>query len=75
MRLTRSEIASTAWQRIRKHIEGRIEDLRKQNDGALDEIETARLRGRIAEMKLLLSIEDEDSPAHEIAPELEEHGG
>lgn len=60
--LTKNDIASAAWQKVKGHLEQRIDDLRTQNDGALSELDTARLRGRIAECKALLALE-QDLPA------------
>lgn len=42
------------WPKVAKHLEARLDLLRKQNDGPLDPEDTARLRGRIAEVKALL---------------------
>lgn len=49
------EKQSAAWTKVKRHIEQRIEDLRRKNDGDLDPDDTARLRGRIAELKNLLA--------------------
>lgn len=46
---------SGAWRQLKAHIEARLDVYRRRNDSGLNEIETAKLRGRIAELKLLLS--------------------
>jgi hypothetical protein len=61
-KLSRNDIASATWQKLAKHLARRIDDLRAQNDGQLSELDTARLRGRIAEIKQILSLA-EDLPA------------
>lgn len=42
------------WQKLESHLNARIDLMRCQNDGDLNEIATARLRGRIKELKDLL---------------------
>lgn len=44
------------WVAIRKHLEGELDKLRRQNDVTMSEIETATLRGRIGAVKNLLSL-------------------
>ena len=39
------------WQKLNTHFDQRLETLRLQNDKPQSEIETAALRGRIAEIK------------------------
>ncbi|MFA6972404.1 MAG: hypothetical protein WC208_13545 [Gallionella sp.] len=65
--LTPHELAEPTWLKLKKHYENRLDELRRQNDSEkLGEIETARLRGRIKEIKFFLDIgtptdeEDED---------------
>lgn len=43
----------------------RLEVLRASNDGDLDSIQTARVRGRITMLKELLAL-SQDEPAHEV---------
>jgi len=57
MNLTVEERTSPLWRKIKEHLEARITGLRTANDGFLDEIETARVRGRIAEAKGLINLE------------------
>ena len=47
---------SAAWTVLKKHYEARLETLRRQNDGDLDDSQTRRLRGRIAEVKAFLAL-------------------
>ena len=49
-----TDIQSATWQKTRAHIQARIDLLRKQNDNDADQESTAKLRGRIAELKKLL---------------------
>jgi len=46
---------SPVWRKVEAYIEERIDELRMQNDTDKDATETARLRGRIAELKILLT--------------------
>lgn len=48
---------SALWKKLRKHVEERLAAMRARNDSNKDETETARLRGRIAECKRLLSLD------------------
>lgn len=54
--LTIEERRSPLWRKLAEHYESRLESLRNQNDGDRVDVETAKLRGRIAEVKLLLSL-------------------
>lgn len=47
---------SPVWTAIDKHLNERIEVLRSKNDGDLDQIETAKIRGRIAELRAMLDL-------------------
>lgn len=51
---------SDVWKRIREHLETRLETMRRKNDGDLGPEDTAKVRGRIAELKYLLGL---DKPA------------
>mgnify|MGYP001574846979 FL=1 len=55
--LTEIEKHSAVWQKIMKHLEERLSSLRARNDNDLDERRTARLRGRLAEIKHLLALD------------------
>lgn len=50
---------SALWQRLIKHCNQRLEDLRLQNDGDRDDQQTAKLRGRIAEVKAIIALADD----------------
>lgn len=54
--LTIEEKRSAFWRKLEDYCEDRLEVLRKENDADRSEIETARLRGRIAELKSLISL-------------------
>lgn len=53
---------SAVWVKLKEHIEDRLDLHRKKNDADLSSDETARLRGRIAELKYLLDL-DNPGPA------------
>lgn len=57
MTLDKLESQSAVWLKLKEHIESRLSQLRMQNDGDLSDIETARLRGRVAMCKELLALE------------------
>lgn len=59
MVLTIEERRSAFWQKLAEHCSDRLEVLRKENDGDKSELDTAKLRGRIAELKLLISLGNE----------------
>jgi hypothetical protein len=54
-RLTPIEVASALWTRLSAHLNERLQILREKNDNTLDEQQTARIRGEIAEIKRLLA--------------------
>lgn len=56
--LTDQERESPLWKRLRAHYEKRLISLRSQNDDPSSEQDTARRRGRIHEVKTLLSLND-----------------
>lgn len=57
--ITEDEKESKLWKKLKEHIETRLDLLRKKNDGNLDEFETARLRGRISELKSFFALDKE----------------
>ena len=57
--LTQSERQSSAWQKLMERFKVRLESLRAANDGPKDAVETAELRGRIAEIKALMAMDAE----------------
>lgn len=68
MTLTPHELQSSTWKKLEAHLSERIDSLRSQNDGDLDALATARLRGRIGALKELLAI-GKPRLAHEQADE------
>lgn len=61
MKLEKHETQTPLWMKIEEHLKARIETLRRMNDADLDPAKTARIRGRIAEARRLLSLA-EDAP-------------
>lgn len=61
MKLEKHETQSALWQKLESHIHSRISDLRSSNDADLDPIATARLRGRIASLRELLSLSQDET--------------
>ena len=51
--LTDGDIHSSLWLKLVKHWEARIDYLRKINESDRPETETAKLRGRIAELRMM----------------------
>ncbi len=54
--LTAEDRGSALWRKLVEHYTERLESLRVRNDGDLDDVRTARVRGRIAECKELLAL-------------------
>lgn len=67
--LTAADRGSETWRKLKAHLETRLATLRASNDNSLDERKTAKLRGRIAEVKYLLSL-GEDKPMPETDEDL-----
>lgn len=63
--LTTQEKQSGLWGKLAEHIQTRLETLRKQNDGDLNEILTAKLRGQIATYRDLLALGKNMPPIEE----------
>jgi hypothetical protein len=63
--LTRADFQTRTWDRLAAHLEARLAAHRADNDNRLDEVKTATLRGRIAEIKELLALAQEPAPAQE----------
>lgn len=58
-KLDPSEIGSATWQRLSAHLKAQLDALRAQNDdpaSTFDEVKTARLRGRIQQIKNILAL-------------------
>lgn len=71
MKLTHQDKSSSLWRRLHAHYTQRLSEMRAMNDGQLDEVMTARTRGRIVEIKALLDLGSDDEvtaqPADSIA--------
>ena len=68
--LNQSEAQTALWRKIKEHYEAQLELLRTINDGNLDQVQTALLRGRIQEIKTLLAL-DKLPPGNEIGDSYE----
>lgn len=55
-----SDFLSPTWMRLKEHCQARLAALRMQNDKTISAEETTKLRGRIAEVKRILAL---DNPA------------
>jgi hypothetical protein len=54
-KLEEHEINSPLWHKLKKHYETKLDSLRISNDSDSTELQTARRRGRIQEIKNILS--------------------
>ncbi len=57
--LNQRQRSSDVWLLVTKYCEARLEQLRRENDGDLDERRTAKLRGRIAEVQKFMRAGEE----------------
>ena len=57
--LNEKDRASPTWKRIKEHLNERLQGHRVKNDQNLSADETARYRGRIAELKYLLDLDNQ----------------
>lgn len=65
MNLSKTDRLSPIWQVVKDHLEARLMRLRVMNENeSLDAIQTASIRGRIAEVKGLLSIGEDPVEIH-----------
>lgn len=55
IKLTSIEKESALWKRIEREASDRLAELRTQNDGNLDAIQTAKARGQISMCKEVLA--------------------
>ena len=62
MQLSEFEASTAIWTKVSEKLTERLHVLRKRNDGDLDAIETARLRGSIATLKEILAYGDKPGP-------------
>ena len=65
-----SDKQSACWLRLKDHYQSRLLSLNEQNSGDYNEVDTAKLRGRIKEVKLFLSMGDEPPDFVPMEPEL-----
>jgi len=61
-RLSPGDRSANLWARLKVHIEERLQKARERNDGDLDPVQTARLRGEISCLKRLLALGKDESP-------------
>lgn len=66
MTLTEKERNSELWVKLKAHLEQRMQELRESNDSDLEPKDTAHVRGRIAECKEFIHLEE---PAPKIPEE------
>lgn len=57
--LTAADKASACWARLKDELAKRLHNARCRNDGDLNEIQTANLRGRIKELESIIAFEKE----------------
>ena len=62
MVLTPEDTNSRTWERIRAHLLARINTLRVENDSLRDHDTTTLCRGRIKELKELLTLDNQAQP-------------
>lgn len=62
VKLTEGERMSSAWVKVSKYVEERIEEYRKKLEAPQSEADTAMLRGRIASLRNLLDLGRERTP-------------
>ena len=66
MRKFEPDFTSDTWKALVIRYESRLEDLRRKNDGDLNEIQTAKIRGRINEIREFLALaKDPEQVANE----------
>ena len=56
MKLTEQEKHSSTWTRLEEYLRSELDILRQRNDAEIDATSTARLRGRILQIKQILSL-------------------
>ena len=64
MTLEPHEINSPLWAKLKAHYENELAVLRERNDGDLDEIKTAKLRGRLLQIKEFLLLSERTPAEH-----------
>jgi hypothetical protein len=56
--LTDGEKAHPLWARLRAHLEGRLDEMRRRNDAPQSEQDTAALRGQIRSIQGIIALGD-----------------
>ena len=59
-KLTEYEAHQSSWAKIKTHLNDQLRIFREQNDNDLDEIKTAKIRGKISLIKELLAADKTD---------------
>jgi hypothetical protein len=62
MTLTELEKQSAVWRKLEAYLQDQLTSLRSQNDGDLNAEATARLRGKIAQLKTILVLGESLEP-------------
>lgn len=57
--LDHNDRVSPTWAKLAKHLKAQLERMRNENDGDKSDVATAKLRGRIAQIKYCLSLANE----------------
>lgn len=65
MTLTHEERHSALWLKLKEYMEVEIVRLRVKNDGQLDELTTANIRGRIAALKEFAALDAQQTVTDE----------
>ena len=60
---------SQTWKRLSQHVDERIDELRKLNDGPHDPVQTALIRGGIKELKKILALAEDVSAREAVSPD------
>ena len=66
--LTDADKRTALWDKLVQHFEERRDEYRRKNDGDLDPVATARLRGRIKETEYLLSLGNAEESSDSVTP-------
>lgn len=56
-RLNAADAQGETWQKLKRHLEAELAKRRQENDKDLDAEQTAKLRGRINELKRILTLD------------------
>lgn len=66
--LNEGELKSATWVKVRDYVNDRISILQKELESDLAPIRTAKARGKIEELRKLLSVEKPDPEVRETKP-------